>query len=169
MLANNKQKGDTIVEVLIALAVLSLAFVISYATANSALIAAQNAQEHSLALEYIDAQLQALRYVATQPNQTLISQKEFNAPKYPNSAFCLEATGSGVDISNYFTAIVGNKSSYPNSAPVSCSILNGSFHYYIAIEPQRQIKNTFTVDIWWQGLGSLGIQQEQLSYRVYDD
>lgn len=151
--------GDTIVEVLIALAVLSLAFVISYATANAALLASQNAQEHSLALEYLDAQIEALRYVANQPNQLIIPQSEFH---HSNSAFCLQPGGSDVSSSAPF-----NPSHNASSYPPSCRLAANGFSYYVDIQPDPSLDNDFHVQIWWNGLGKLGIQSEELSYRVY--
>ncbi|HXE10132.1 MAG TPA: hypothetical protein VN554_01775, partial [Verrucomicrobiae bacterium] len=49
--------GDTIIEVLIVLAVLGLSLSISYATANKGLQQSRNAQEHSAALGIIDSQV----------------------------------------------------------------------------------------------------------------
>ena len=74
MLKLNKS-GDTIVEVLVSLAILSLAFAISYSTASKALIVSQNSQEHSTALGYLDQQMEMLWY---------ISQPSFKATSTPN-------------------------------------------------------------------------------------
>jgi len=169
----NNQKGDTIIEVLIALALLSLAFVVSYSTANRALIDSQNAQEHSLALEYLDSQLEALRYVASQPNQTIVSPGAFNGTAVV--PFCLQATPTGIVSSPTFSYfdINSNPSQYPTNLPAQCQITGSGFNYNIAIEPSLSINDDFHVVIWWQGLGNLTgnsiWQKEELSYRVYDD
>jgi len=59
--------GDTIVEVIIVLAVLGLAVSISYATASRSLLDTRQAQEASQAAELIHAQLEALRTMANNP------------------------------------------------------------------------------------------------------
>ncbi|HET8991430.1 MAG TPA: prepilin-type N-terminal cleavage/methylation domain-containing protein, partial [Candidatus Saccharimonadales bacterium] len=59
------QAGDTIIEVMIVLAILSMSFGISYATANKSLNGSLNAQEHSAALGILDTQLEDLRIALT--------------------------------------------------------------------------------------------------------
>lgn len=169
-----QQRGDTIVEVLIALAILSLAFVISYSTANSALIDSQNSQEHSMALEYLDTQAELLRYAANQVNQGIIPTSEFNTG---GKAFCLSvpltmgaiATAQNVDYVPFKYALP--EFQYQSSInasldyPPQCQVGSG-FKYYLAIQPGPQ-NYDFQIWLWWYGLGSLGVQQERISYRVY--
>lgn len=133
--------GDTIVEVLIALAVLSLAFVISYATANRALVDSQNAQEHTLALEYLDAQIEALRYYAGQPGQTLPSGAFYLQPDLNNGTIQVDAA--------------------PGTEP------GNGFSYSISLNRNLTISNTYNAKVTWPGLGNLGQQSEELSYRLY--
>ena len=133
--------GDTIVEVMVALAVLCLAFALSYATANRALTDSQNSQEHMLALEYIDAQFEALPYYAGQPGVTL--------PLY----------------SFYLVPILSNGSVQVDPAP-GLEPGNG-FSYKISLMRDINLNNTYHATITWPGLGNLGPQSEELSYRVY--
>jgi len=166
-------KGDTIVEVLIALAVLSLAFAISYATSNTALNNAQNAQEHALALGYLDAQLEALRYVSEEPGQTIISSYEYSGVTHPGliGSFCLQPNGSNITMSsnfNYFT-FNSTASGYPTSIPSQCQITGNGFNYNVAIVPSKSENDVFNAIVWWPGLGGIGTQQEELSYRIYDE
>lgn len=168
-----QQKGDTIVEVLIALAILSLAFVISYATASSALIDSQNSQEHSMALEYLDTQAELLRYSASQISQGIIPSSEFSTG---GKAFCLSipltvstvSTAQNVDyipFTNSLPEFQYQAGITPSDYPPQCQVGSG-FKYYIAIQPGPQ-NNDFQLWLWWYGLGSLGVQQERISYRIY--
>ena len=159
------QKGDTIVEVLIALAILSLAFVISYSTASAALLNSQNSQEHSMALEYLDTQIELLRYVANQPYQTTIASTDFSSGT--GKAFCLYVTNTNVMAATFGTSLAYQYQSSikPTDYPPQCQIGSG-FSYYVAIQP-GPAPNDFQIWLWWYGLGNLGIQQERLSYRVY--
>ncbi len=133
--------GDTIVEVLISLAILSLAFAISYATANRALINTQNSQEHATALEYLDSQLEALHYYVDQAQQTP-----------PSNSFYLQP-----DLINHTVQEVPGAGSEPG---------NG-FSYSISLIRDASNSYTYHATITWPGLGSLGQQSEELSYRVY--
>ena len=135
-------RGDTIVEVLVALAVLSLAFVISYATANRALTDSQNSQEHTMALEYLDSQLEALRYYAGQSTSASL----------PTTSFFLQPN-------------LGNGTVQVEPAP-GVEPGNG-FSYSLSLIRDSNVQNTYHATITWPGLGSLGRQSEELSYRVY--
>ena len=66
--------GDTIVEVMIVLAVLGLALSISYATANHSLLNARQAQENAQATEYGQAQIEDLRALTTTTNPNIFAQ-----------------------------------------------------------------------------------------------
>ncbi|MCL4358170.1 hypothetical protein M1512_04780 [Patescibacteria group bacterium] len=144
-----KNDGDTIVEVLIALAVLSLAFAISYATASRALQVSQNSQEHSQALEYLDAQVEALRYVTTQPDQ-ILPPTDFVHGSQP-FCFVTSSPTSGIALSH----------------TVPCKEPGNGFNYLVEITPDPTFNYIFHFTIIWPGLGSLGQQKEQLSYKVY--
>ncbi len=72
------QFGDTIIEVMIVLAVLGLAIGISYATANRSLLNARQAQENSVAAGLVETQVENLRLLAgnstpanTDPNKNI--------------------------------------------------------------------------------------------------
>lgn len=144
-------RGDTIVEVLVSLAVLSLAFAISYATASHALQDSQNSQEHSQALEYLDTQIEALHYEVI--NQALKPSVYWNT----HVQFCFEPQAP---------------SPTPPSQPITikrdikCSIPGSGFNYMVWITYGGS-SNAFTAHITWPGLGSLGQQSEELSYRIY--
>ncbi|MFA5004233.1 MAG: prepilin-type N-terminal cleavage/methylation domain-containing protein [Candidatus Saccharimonadales bacterium] len=56
-----KQAGDTIVEVLIAIAIVSLVLAGAYAATNRNLLTTQDTLEHSQALQLVQAQLEFLR------------------------------------------------------------------------------------------------------------
>jgi len=161
-------KGDTIIEVLFAMTVLALAFSISYATASSALTHAQNSQEHSLALGYMDYQLEALQYLSSQPGS--LNTSVFNTTK----AFCLKAVkpaspgASAVLASSLFTLpTVFSTSSAISSYPTMCQVQANGFSYFVAIQPDSSVNNDFHVFVNWVGLGNLGTQSEELSYKVY--
>ena len=60
-LYSNHQRGDTIVEVLIAAAIVSLVLVGAYVVTNRNRIAMQDTQEHSIALKLVEGQTELLR------------------------------------------------------------------------------------------------------------
>ncbi len=149
--------GDTIVEVLISLAVLSMAFVISYATANRALIDTQNAQEHSMALEYLDSQIEALHYYLGQPGQSLPTGSFYMQPNLNNGT---------VQFSQGVLNEQGNGFVYEVSISLDQNIPK-SLDQNIPKCLDQNIPNTYHAVVTWPGLGSLPEQCEELSYRIY--
>src|SRR5579884_937422 len=63
-------RGDTIVEVMIVLAILGLAISIAYSTANRSLMEARQAQENSYAAEQVLKQIEAIRDLGQTANPT---------------------------------------------------------------------------------------------------
>lgn len=61
---NRRNAGDTIVEVMVVLAVLGLAIGISYSTASRSLKNTRAAQDNAEATQLLQAQLETLRYMA---------------------------------------------------------------------------------------------------------
>jgi prepilin-type N-terminal cleavage/methylation domain-containing protein len=145
------QAGDTIVEVMVVLAVLGLAFAISYATANHGLIQSRNAEEHSQALGIVDSQVELLRSAFSQ--QVTIAQD--------GTAFCMQGTApiAGFGI-GYPTAAAAadDFSKYPNSC-------KQNILYYESIVYDTT-NNNFDFRIRWDGLGNLGRQQEEITYKI---
>lgn len=152
------QRGDTIIEVMVALSVLALAFAISYATASHALQESQNSEEHSQALQVIASQLELAR-------EDVSDSALFN-PSGPY--FCLGTSGVGNQItpSAHF--------SNPSSAPAFCHVnLNGQVYYTVYVQYQPAPVNgvnqdVFTFSVSWPGIGDLGQQREQLSYKLHE-
>jgi len=113
MLKRNRlgETGDTIIEVLIVLAVLGLAIGISYATANRSLLDVRGAQESAQATSYLQTQIEAFRFWA--PSLTLGSLP---------STFCIDTTAndsstailSGSSCNNYQNSIYTIQISNPN-------------------------------------------------------
>jgi Tfp pilus assembly protein PilV len=160
------QRGDTIVEVLISLAVLSLALGISFASANTSLKQSTNSQEHTEALGIISAQVEKLRSAITSGVTGLPTSSGF---------FCMVTPSVATDNLPYVTFSDESVASYADY-PASCAQgLNN--RYYVSISPEGanygytdtpgtspEVDYTFVVR--WPGLGTFGTQQESLSYRI---
>ncbi|HSX36786.1 MAG TPA: type II secretion system protein [Patescibacteria group bacterium] len=140
------KRGDTIVEVLIALAILGLAFSISFATANRSLTVARNAEEHSEALQYLDSQVELAR---------------------------VDAGDTSLYAGNQCMDTVANDVNYGKPVPttsVICkinSLYNLSYTYSQAKDSNNIPQDIFTFTVAWEGVGSLGAQQEQISYKIH--
>ncbi len=81
--------GDTIVEVLIVLAVLGLAIGIAYATANRSLINSRQAQENSIATTFVQGQMEGLRVLSPSATSGI----------YTGTVFCLQLNSGNYSVS----------------------------------------------------------------------
>lgn len=136
------ERGDTIVEVMIALTVLALALSIAYSTANKSLLTVRNAQEHSEALQYLSSQIELARSDSGDPNLYQTGQ-----------AFCMDPTSSSTN-----PVII---------KPVNSTCTIGLLQYSVSIQYANPAEDIFIFEVTWPGLGSLGQQKEQLFYKLH--
>ena len=146
------QSGDTIIEVLIVLAVLGLSFGISSATASKSLTKSRNAEEHSRALGILGNQLEWLR--------TATAQETFTPP---TEAFCMtnpttydSTFSSGFDpkdLEHYPTACVPTQN-------------DSLYHLYIRYN-STPAPGYYDLMVRWDGAGGLPQQSEEMTYRVH--
>lgn len=144
-----RQAGDTIVEVLIVLAILSLAFSISSATATHGLAQSQNAQEHSQAQSVLDGQLELLREA--------IQKGGTNIPA--SGTFCLDQPTN-------LTHIVSI--THPDQLDTGYGACNTSGTlYYASITPVGTGAGSYyDLQVRWEGTGTLGTQKVETTYRI---
>ena len=144
------QRGDTIIEVMIVLAVLGLAISICYATANRSLLNTRQAQENSEATELLQEQIEALRTIACGNGVSGCVQD----PRLTQPApYCLIQSGN--------TYVYNPYTSDPNN---SCNKM-GSVPYRIQINFTSN-PNTFTAKAEWDSIQGSGTDSVSLSYRL---
>ncbi len=141
----NNQKGDTIVEVIIAIGIISVVLVASYSIANRSLATIRDAQEHTIALKIAEAQIEQLKVASQDP--TLNKMYNRNAP------FCVQYNnGTGkLEINN-------GPCAQTNGIPynVSVSLPAGSGPDY-----------TYTISVTWDTAIGSGQGNVSLVYRLY--
>lgn len=158
MLAVKKlnQFGDTIIEVMLVLAVLGLAMTISYATVNRALLQAREAQENSEASSLVQTQFEKLRTVF--PNTDFIG----GTPPVPEP-FCIDDTNQVKDASDPFC------SSFHPGYGLSIKI------YYCTSPAAASIgacightqDDTFYISATWDNVQGEGTDEVSSSYRLH--
>lgn len=156
-----RQSGDTIVEVIIVLAVLGLAIGISYATANRSLQATRQAEENTQATEILQGQLESLRSYAG-INDSANSHYVYQA----SNAFCIDSTGNVVKstmLSNLDVASATH-TDIPTNYPGGCHVNN---LYDIAIGYDESQTETFTARVTWDDVTGVGKDTVTLVYRLH--
>jgi type II secretory pathway pseudopilin PulG len=136
--------GDTIIEVMIVLAVLGLSIGIAYATANRSLLNARQAQESAEASSLAQGQVEQIR--ANSPDTS--------SPIYGGDPFCFDG--------NTFTNIT-------TSPPDSCKGASGyNDRYDTKITRDAASPNyTYTVTVTWDDVLGEGTDSSTLIYRVH--
>lgn len=149
-------KGDTIVEVMVVLAILGLALGVAYATANNSLLDVRQAEEHATATELAQSQIEELR--------TLL------APGLPTNVFvtgpyCLVPSASpSIYVIAPTPPIVWPGSTYPNGCQV------GTYPYTINVSDLTAGNSTvppnFQILIQWPDVRGQGTDSVTLNYQV---
>jgi len=151
ILRRSRQRGDTIIEVLICIMIVSLVLTGAYVTTNRSTLAIRDSQEHAEALKLIQGQLEQLRQSAVQTNTQIFSSATpfcmvnngpVSASDQPAAAACTQS-GDGnptTEVPAYKLAITRNG----NSSPA-----------------------IFTVRATWDSVTGNSQAAEQIVYRLY--
>lgn len=145
------QRGDTIVEVLISLAVISVILGGAYVTTNKSLLATRSAQERSSALKLAESQLEKLKgVIATDPNAVFGAA----AP----APFCVHNN------------VVTGTLHIVAATDANCTV--DAAGTATTVEPSYRLSvtrsgNDFTVRNSWTNVSGESTDQLQLRYRVY--
>lgn len=176
---NGTSRGDTIIEVLIAIAIAAFAISISYGTANRSLRQAVTAGERNTGLNYVENQLAdlKLRYQKT----PTISFNQFTFNYSLAKHFCLDDTATDPTASNW--GPISNDSSTAQGAPLqssgspnasapynnSCVRNNSGTAYYIDIATQNSSASPYPtiyqINVRWERLGGGQPNQSSIYYR----
>jgi prepilin-type N-terminal cleavage/methylation domain-containing protein len=142
-----KQRGDTIVEVLIAIAVISLILGGAYVTTNTSLRATRSAQERGNALKLVESQLEQLKgIIDANPNAV------FGTSPAPPSPFCV--------FNNAVVApTTGNCTLNTSGAPTTT---DPKFNLAIT-----RTGNSFVIRNTWVDVGGNQNAETQITYRAY--
>lgn len=148
-----KVRGDTIVEVLIAIVVVSFVLSQAYNTANRSLRSSQGNQERSESLKFAEQQTEKLRGLASS------NPSEVFNPSRPN-IFCVDnSSNTRVDFSPNFPITADD---VLELYPTECSNIGG--RYFVSIE--RQSGGLFNIRSRWEGFG--GISNEvRIAYKIH--
>jgi Tfp pilus assembly protein PilV len=143
------QRGDTIVEVLISITVISLILGGAYVTTNKSLLATRTAQERSNALKLAESQVEQLKGAIANPATA--------ATIYSGgSPFCVYANAGTLNV-----VAASNANCIVSTAGVATT-LEPKFNLSIV-----RSGNDFTIKNTWNNLTGKSVEQLQIDYRVY--
>jgi Tfp pilus assembly protein PilV len=146
-------EGDTIVEVLIAIAVASAVIAGSYTVVNRTLLNSQQAQEHSEALKVAEGQVEQL--------------KKLPPSLASDSVFCYNKDNSGQVVSFAGVSVPVSQADYP----AGCKGIGLAGFYGTAIQYSTKgtlslLDDNYKVYVRWDGATG-GRDEVSINYRVY--
>ena len=175
-----KQKGDTLVEVLMAVVIISVVIIGAITMMNRGLAAAQVALEHSQVRLSINGQIDMLRYtrdryvetggtgsVSAQQWQAIIAATDQQPINYDSSC-----TVSGTKQAFYMTAVGGSiyRNNYTPAVPTTVAT-PGTGLWIESVNSPNGIKPAYTdfvIRACWQASGTSYQQQTVTAVRLYD-
>ncbi|HSX31884.1 MAG TPA: hypothetical protein VLF43_01360 [Candidatus Saccharimonadales bacterium] len=149
------ERGDTIVEVLISIAVVTMVLGGAYVTTNRSLLNTRGAQERGTALKLAESQLEQLKSVIAVTPEKIFGGGGFTPPVH----FCI--TGGVTVYDSTVTPGNANCKVDVNGAPAGANVQPA---YSLAI---TRSGNDFTIDESWLNVGGKVTDQLQLVYRIY--
>lgn len=140
-----RQQGDTVVEVLISIAIVSLVLSGAFVTANRSLQATRGAQERQNALKMVEAQVEQIKFLSKDSPDTIFGT---SVP----ASFCLNAN----------TAVA--------SSDVRCRV-NAAGNPTTNVPAYNltvtRSTNLFTVRASWDNVRGTGQDLVEIKYKVY--
>lgn len=148
-------QGDTIVEVLIAILVISVILTGAFVSARRSQAGIRQSQERVEALKVAEGQLEHIRYLIKTGS---------SIPYNPPNTYCFDVNNFRHDI----TAAIPPLQSDSFSAsvyPSPCHVTPSGVDFYTHVELSAGT-NTFTAVTRWDGFGNIGKQEVRLSVRI---
>lgn len=154
--------GDTIVEVLIVLAILGSGIAISYASVSKSLLLSQDAQERNQTTQLLQSQIEDVRTAIVNPNSSLGQQLGQVLQQGDN--FCFDVSTN--PLYPYSLTAANITQITTSSFPSQCT--QGYFRYYITLTHPNSSDSIYTATCQWPNiLGSGGWDENSLVYQVY--
>lgn len=149
---NINQKGDTIVEVLLALVIVSSVLAGAYVTSTRSLRNSQQSQERAEAIKFVEAQLERLKAVSSS-----------NGSVFTTAQYCFNNGGSLVSLNGAPASDVDNDDFSTSVYPVACNQGNIPGGYHLSVVQNNPI---FTVRARWDNIHGSGRDEVKLTYKI---
>jgi type II secretory pathway pseudopilin PulG len=146
----NNQRGDTIIEVVISIAVIASVLAGAFIVTDNSTHAVRDSEEHAEALQYVQGQIEILRSLASMPNNNLTTE----IPTY--GTYCFNSTGTNNPTGTNSNCVFDQLYTITINENKGNTSLPSGVHAYTA---------TAT---WAPVNGAVGVKDNvELSYQVY--
>jgi prepilin-type N-terminal cleavage/methylation domain-containing protein len=153
MWIGQKQRGDTLVEVLLAMSVIGMVIGGAYAIAGRNLRTGRVAREQSQALQLAEAQIEKIKHLTSTNDPNILNSTP------PNNTFCI--SGSGLPVK-----ILANSGAAYTSGCTGILGLYTILVTYTGQSPAGSNNDFFDVKVTWVREGVTEQGQVRLRYKV---
>jgi type II secretory pathway pseudopilin PulG len=164
-------RGDTIVEVLIAIGIAAFAIGTSYAVASKSLQQAISARERNQAINVLENQLNALKFREQQTDAATFTSK-FSTPV---THFCLDETATDPTVTSSWYpkpnngAVTADTPLQPGTAPISyAAACQKDTDYYVDITTLNRggrVPTVYKINVRWERIGGGPVNEASVYYR----
>jgi prepilin-type N-terminal cleavage/methylation domain-containing protein len=172
-----RQAGDTLIEVMIAVAIISLVITVSYATANRSLQIGRRTQESTEALKIAESQLEILKSMGDlRPDAQDIFGSTSTSPARSSLSFCVEPStiyAQNAIVSDVFSPSANLNTEVAGTIPTGTMTYNAACAVGPGARYKRSItredigeQSTFTVRVRWESVSGRG-DEVALVYKLH--
>ena len=170
MRLKSKSGGDTIIEVLLCLAILGFVMTIAYTISSRSLQNIRRAQERIEALKMAEGQIELLKNMQKSSNPTDVSLFQNLAGRQTDNPFCIDVSNSSGILFNtpitdqWEIELSEDKLNYPDQ----CEDQGPGNLYNIAITPPHDSNGgAFKIHVRWPRYGGGINDQVTMEYKLY--
>ncbi len=156
----NNTFGDTIIEVMVVLAILGSGIAISYSSVSRSLSLSQDAKERMEATQLLQTQIEYVREAVLNPNSRIGTAMATSTHQSGN-VFCFTNSAS---IYNFNSTDISNMNKSEPIYPKSCT--QSLFSYYI-VYTENNSAHIFDAESRWPSILGQGQNKSSIVYEVY--
>lgn len=158
-----KQRGDTIIEVMIAMSILGMVLATAFTIANRSYALGLAARERGEALQIAESQLELMQIASNTEGTDIFDYDP------TNPLFCIDDTTNPISRIGFTGTpgeISGNIDPITTYAP-GCQ-LGTSDRFKVSIEQDSADTNTYSIRVRWESVLGGNIEELNHVYRIYD-
>jgi type II secretory pathway pseudopilin PulG len=159
---NLRQRGDTIVEVLIAMAVLGMVLGTAFAIANRSYAVGISAQERTEAVKIAESQIELLRLGSE------VTGSDILEPVNANELFCVDPNASGLSRAVYSGTVEEITGPVDPIAYDPACTFGTDDRYKVSIEQTGANDEIYSIRVRWESVLGGFIEEVEHVYRTYD-
>lgn len=169
LIDDKRQSGDTIVEVLVALAIIGMVLAAAYTTANRSIQITRQSQERTEAVKVAENQLEVIKSIAGS-----VEPMDGSEEIWDGEVFCIKQSDSayvpyddtGAELPDLWDAELTMEEPPDNGFYPQDCVFSTLYHVYVGYDDDDE-RSRFLVNVRWERIGGGGmIDEVQYIYGI---